>query len=169
MVDTGVDVMTGGRLKRVAGMIRGDTFLMTYGDGVSDVDVGELVAFHHREGKIATVTAVKPAARFGTMQLDGDRVLRFEEKSQDHEPWINGGFFVFNREVFDLLSGDDCVLERDPLSKLASSNELAAFRHRGYWQCMDTLAEVEKLRAEWARGENPWAVWKGAGPTRLGR
>jgi glucose-1-phosphate cytidylyltransferase len=160
LVETGLDTMTGGRLKRIKSTIRGETFLMTYGDGVADIDVGRLVAFHRQEGRIATVTAVKPPARFGALQLDCNQVVRFDEKNPDHEPWVSGGFFVFQREVFDLLEGDDCVLETDALPKLASSNELAAYRHRGYWHAVDTLSDVEELRSQWASGERSWAVWE---------
>lgn len=160
MVDTGLRTMTGGRLHRLKHhLAKEDTFMLTYGDGIADVDVKALVDFHHAHGKIATVTAVRPPARFGTMTFDGDKVKEFAEKPQTGEGWINGGFFVFNKEVFSYLSGDETVLEADPLSKLANDNELMAFRHPGFWQCMDTLRDKNMLSQLWEQNQAPWRVW----------
>lgn len=159
LAETGLDSMTGGRVKRIQSYITDDTFMLTYGDGVADIDVADLLSFHRRMNRIATVTAVRPVARFGELQIDGDLAVSFEEKPQVQEGWINGGFFVFNRQVFDYLDGDDCILERDPLSRLAADGQLAAYRHYGYWRCMDTLRDMEFLNAEWASERPPWAVW----------
>lgn len=158
--ETGLHTMTGGRVKRIQGSIQEDTFMLTYGDGLADVDIRALLAFHREKGRIATVTAVRPVARFGELQVDGDLALSFREKPQVQEGWINGGFFVFDRRIFDYLDGDECVLEREPLSRLAAQGELAVYRHEGYWRCMDTLRDVEVLNQEWARGDPPWAVWR---------
>ena len=159
LAETGADTMTGGRLKRVEKYLDDDLFMLTYGDGVADVDIDALLAFHKSQGRIATVTAVRPVARFGELLLDGDVARAFEEKPQIREGWINGGFFVFSRRVFDYLDGD-CILEREPLSRLAKEGELAVYRHDGYWRCMDTLRDVESLNQEWADGKPPWAVWQ---------
>ncbi len=160
LAETGAETMTGGRLQRIQKYIDDDVFMLTYGDGVADIDIDALLAFHKRHGRIATVTGVRPVARFGELQLDGDLARSFEEKPQISEGWINGGFFVLNRKVFDYLDGDDCVFEREPLARLARDGELAVYRHEGYWRCMDTLRDVEFLNAEWASGEPPWAVWQ---------
>jgi glucose-1-phosphate cytidylyltransferase len=156
LLDTGLDTQTGGRIRRLKPWLESGTFMATYGDGVADVDVSELVSFHRRSGKLATVTAVRPPARFGALEIDGDLVTEFSEKHQVHEGWINGGFFVFEPAVFDLLEGDETVLEREPLERLATAGELAAFRHDGFWQPMDTLREKHYLEALWASGEPPW-------------
>ena len=134
-------------------------FFLTYGDGVADIDINALLAFHVRQGRIATVTAVRPVARFGELEVEGDRAVSFQEKPQVQEGWINGGFFVFNRRVFDYVSGDESVLEREPLARLAAEGQLAVYRHNGYWRCMDTRRDMEFLSAEWASGEPPWAIW----------
>jgi len=161
MIDTGHKTMTGGRLHRLEPQLRdGGTFMVTYGDGVSDVNIHELLEFHRNHGRIATMTAVRPPARFGTMSFSGDRVLDFKEKPQTQEGWINGGFFVFEPEVFDYLDGDETVLEGDPLERLAADGELMAFRHEGFWQCMDTLRDRNRLQALWESGEAPWKVWE---------
>lgn len=159
LAETGTETMTGGRVQRIQKYIDDDVFMLTYGDGVADIDIGALLEFHTRHGRIATVTGVRPVARFGELQLDGDMARSFEEKPQISEGWINGGFFVLNRRVFDYLGGDDCIFEREPLARLASDGELAVYRHEGYWRCMDTLRDVEFLNAEWASGNPPWAVW----------
>ena len=157
LVDTGDKSMTGGRLHRLEPRLRPHgTFMLTYGDGVSDVDIAALVAFHRRHGKLATVTAVRPAARFGTMAFDGERVASFKEKSQASEGWINGGFFVFEPGVFDYLNGDATVLEQDPLEKLARDGELMAYKHQGFWQPMDTVRDRDVLNELWRSGEAPW-------------
>jgi glucose-1-phosphate cytidylyltransferase len=153
--------LTGGRLHRLEPHLRdGGTFMLTYGDGVADVNVAELLAFHQRHGRIATLTAVRPPARFGTMSFDGDRVIDFKEKPQTQEGWINGGFFVFEPEVFDYLNGDQTVLEGDPLEQLAADGELMAYRHEGFWQCMDTLRDRNRLESLWETGAAPWKVWE---------
>jgi len=159
VVDTGQDSQTGGRLGRLQPVLGRETFLATYGDGVSNVDLKALVAFHRAHGKIATVTAVRPPARFGALVFDGDRVERFSEKPQAGEGWINGGFFVFEPALFDYIDGDDCVLEADVLERLAGEGELVGYRHEGFWQCMDTLRERRLLESLWAEQRAPWKVW----------
>jgi glucose-1-phosphate cytidylyltransferase len=156
-IDTGLETMTGGRIRRLRTVIGRNTFLCTYGDGVSDVDVARLVAFHRSHGRLATVTAVRPPARFGSLELDGDRVRAFAEKPQVGEGWINGGFFVFEAGVFDYLPDDSSVLEREPLERLARDGELMAYQHHGFWHPMDTLRDKELLDRLWASGDAPWA------------
>lgn len=161
LVDTGDKSMTGGRLHRLESRLRPHgTFMLTYGDGVSDVDIAALVSFHRRHGKLATVTAVRPAARFGTMAFDGERVASFKEKPQASEGWINGGFFVFEPGVFDYLRGDDTVLEQDPLEKLARDGQLMAYKHQGFWQPMDTVRDRDVLNDLWRSGQAPWVRTK---------
>ncbi|MCX7396140.1 MAG: glucose-1-phosphate cytidylyltransferase [Planctomycetales bacterium] len=160
MVDTGLKSMTGSRLRRVIPYLREETFLMTYGDGLTDSDVNASVAFHHQHGGIATLTAVPPLNRFGHLALNGSRVAHFEEKPLSSHDFVNGGYFVFDRRIVNYLDeGDDCVLEQAPLSKLAHDSELHAFRHTGFWQCMDTLRELELLNRLWESGEPPWRIW----------
>jgi glucose-1-phosphate cytidylyltransferase len=160
LMDTGQGTNTGGRVKRLEPQLRGGgTFIVTYGDGVCDLDVGDLLRFHRRAGRIATVTAVRPPARFGGLVLDGDRVGRFTEKPQAGEGWINGGFLVFEPALFDYLEGDHSGLEADALERLAAEGELAAYRHDGFWQCMDTLRDKRLLEGLWEKGEAPWKVW----------
>jgi glucose-1-phosphate cytidylyltransferase len=157
LAETGPDAMTGARLKRVEKYVSSPTFLMTYGDGLSDVDIPGLVRFHRAHGKIGTLTAVHPPARFGELILDGDRVVDFGEKRRMGTGRINGGFMVFNRDVFDFLSDDpDCNFESDVLPRLSREGELMAFPHDGFWQCMDTPRDVEYLRDLCAKGEMPW-------------
>lgn len=158
LVDTGLNTMTGGRLGRLRDQLKGGTFMVTYGDGLGSVDIKALLAFHKKHGKAATVTAVRPPARFGGLALDSDRVKRFVEKPQAGEGWINGGFFVFEPKVLDRIDGDDCYLEREPLESLARDGELMAYRHEGFWQPMDTLREKNQLEALWASGKAPWKV-----------
>jgi len=161
LVDTGVDTQTGGRMRRLAPLLQDGTFMLTYGDGVSDVDLRELVEFHRSNGKLATVTAVRPPARFGGLNFNGELVAEFTEKPQIGEGWINGGFFVLEPGVFAYLDeGDDTIWERKPLERLAEDGELVAFRHEGFWQCMDTLRDVRLLENLWESGEVPWKVWK---------
>ncbi len=160
LADTGPETMTGGRLKRVAKYIGDDTFLMTYGDGIADVDLKALVAFHHAHGKLATLTTVRPFSRFGILKLGSDnRVNEFAEKPQIDDGWINAGFCAFHRRVFDYLTGDDCVLEREPLERLAREGQLMAFRHEGFFYAMDTYREYQHLNELWASGRAPWKVW----------
>lgn len=158
LVDTGMDTMTGGRIRRLRKWIGDETFMVTYGDGLGNVDIKALVEFHRSHGKKATVTAVHPPSRFGAMALDGNRVLEFSEKPL--ESWINGGFFVFEPALFDLLIDDSTILERDPLEALAVENELMAFHHCGFWQPMDTLREKQILEELWATDNPPWKTWK---------
>ena len=158
VIDTGLDTMTGGRVLRLKQWIQG-TFLMTYGDGVSDVNITKLIEFHRSHGKLATVTAVHPPARFGEIDLDGNQVRRFKEKPQTHEGWINGGFFVLEPQVLDYISGDDVSFEQDPLETLTRDGQLMAFRHEGFWQPVDTLREKERLDQLWESGNAPWKVW----------
>lgn len=157
LVDTGADTQTGGRLRRLRLLLQsGGTFMLTYGDGVADVDIGKLVAFHRAHGKLATVTAVRPPARFGDLQITDDRVIRFAEKPQTGEGWINGGFFVLEPKVFDYIADDATILERAPLEGLARDGQLMAFNHSGYWQSMDTLRDKNALEALCAAGNAPW-------------
>ncbi len=159
LVETGVETITGGRLKRLRAWLEDETFMMTYGDGVCDVDLGRLVAFHRAHGRLATVTVVRPPARFGALQIDGDQVLRFSEKPQTGEGWINGGFFVLEPGVFDYIEGDQTHWEREPLERLAEDGQLMAYRHESFWLCMDTLRDKRALDALWASGHAPWKVW----------
>jgi glucose-1-phosphate cytidylyltransferase len=159
LIDTGLATQTGGRMRKLAGWIGGERFLMTYGDGVADIDLRALVAFHESHGKLATITAVRPPARFGALVLDEDRVAAFAEKPQTGEGWINGGFFVLEPAVLDLIPGDDTLWEMGPLNSLAERGELMAFRHAGFWQPMDTLREKRLLEDLWRSGNAPWKRW----------
>jgi glucose-1-phosphate cytidylyltransferase len=158
VVDTGTHTQTGGRIRRLRRHLEG-TFLVTYGDGVADVDVRRLVDFHRSHGRIATVTAVRPPARFGALELEGDAVRAFTEKLSSTESWINGGFFAFEPDIFDYLPSDETLLERDPLERLAQEGQLMAYRHFGFWQPMDTQREHRHLEALWSSGQAPWKVW----------
>jgi len=160
LIDTGLQTQTGGRLKRLASWLRDGTFMMTYGDGVAGLDINALLRFHRSHGRLATVTAVRPPARFGSLELDGDLVESFSEKPQAGEGWINGGFFVLEPAVLDCLDGDATVFEREGLERLAQEGQLAAYRHDGFWQCMDTLRDVRLLNSLWEENRAPWAVWK---------
>jgi glucose-1-phosphate cytidylyltransferase len=160
LVDTGLETMTGGRLKRVAPYIKGDTFCFTYGDGVSDVNIADLLAYHAAHGKLATLTAVLPPGRFGALNIGDDQQVRnFQEKPEGDGSWVNGGFFVLSSKVLDYVAGDDCIWEREPLERLAAEGQLAAYRHQGFWFAMDTLRDKMKLEALWAEGKAPWKVW----------
>jgi len=162
MVDTGQTAMTGSRVKRIAKYIDTDQFLLTYGDGVADVDIAKLLAFHRRHGKLASVTGVSPPSRFGEITAKADRVIRFGEKPVLDSRLINGGFFVFRREALKYFTaGDGCVLEQAPLRKLAAAGQLRVFRHRGFWQCMDTMRDLAMLEKIWKSGNPPWKVWQG--------
>jgi glucose-1-phosphate cytidylyltransferase len=156
LVNTGERSMTGGRLLRLKSRLQDEAFMLTYGDGVSNVDLEKLLAFHRSHGKLATVTAVRPAARFGDLLLDDGSVTRFIEKPQAAEGWINGGFFIFEPGVFDYLENDETILEKAPLEKLASDGQLMAYQHSGYWQSMDTLRDRMALEAQWKSGDVPW-------------
>ena len=159
LVDTGLDTITGGRIKRLRDWIGDESFMLTYGDGVADVDVKELLRFHHEHGKLATVTAVRPPARFGGLDLDGERVAEFTEKPLAGEGWINGGFFVLEPGVIDYVAGDATHWEREPLERLAAEGQLRAYRHGGFWQSMDTLRDVRLLNGLWSSGQAPWKLW----------
>ncbi|MCH9694525.1 MAG: glucose-1-phosphate cytidylyltransferase [Gammaproteobacteria bacterium] len=158
LVDTGPDTMTGGRLRRLRGHLD-STFVMTYGDGLSTVDVPKLVSFHRAHGKPATVTAVRPPSKFGMLQLDGTTVNAFAEKPPEASSFINGGFFVLEPEVIDRIAGDNMPWEREPCESLARDGKLEAYVHDGYWQCVDTLHELRLLRNAWDDGEAPWKIW----------
>jgi glucose-1-phosphate cytidylyltransferase len=161
LIDTGEETMTGGRLKRVAPYLRpGEPFCMTYGDGVSDIDIGEEIAFHKAHGRQATVACVRPPARFGRIVLEGEKVLSFEEKPQTEGGMINGGFFVLDPAVLDLIDGDETVWENEPLVNLAAKGQLSAFVHEKFWQPMDTLRDKQRLASLWDSGEAPWRVWR---------
>tara|TARA_A100001037_G_C15138893_1_gene632629 strand:- start:999 stop:1763 length:765 start_codon:yes stop_codon:yes gene_type:complete len=156
LFDTGLDTMTGGRVRRLSEQLSDETFLLTYGDGVADINIDELLSFHRSHGRLATVTAVRPPARFGSLDLDGNKVRTFGEKLPDSESWINGGFFVFEPGVFEYIAGDEISLEREPLAALASDGELMAYRHEGFWQPMDTLRDRKYLNELLETGDAPW-------------
>ena len=158
LMDTGQQTQTGGRIKRLEPWLKDGTFMATYGDGVCDVDLQMLLEFHRSQGKLATITAVRPPSRFGGLVFDGNLVQDFIEKPQIGEGWINGGFMVLEPQVIDYLGGDASTLERDGLERLASDRQLAAYRHEGFWQCMDTLREKKLLETLWQSGEAPWKV-----------
>lgn len=161
LVNTGIDTMTGGRVKRVQRYVGNETFLLTYGDGVSDVDIKELVAFHRSHGKLATVTSTQPGGRFGALDITEDgRVLGFKEKPKGDGGWVNAGFFVFEPKIFDYLVDDTTVLEKTPLENLASNGEILTYQHRGFWQAMDTLRDKNLLESLWKEGSPPWKVWR---------
>ncbi len=160
LVDTGLRTETGGRVKRLGQWVGQDTFMMTYGDGVADIDIRELVAFHRRHGRLATVTAVRPPARFGGLSFEGDVVTRFVEKPRIGEGWINGGFFVLEPGVLDYIGGDESSFEHGTLERLAEDGQLVAYRHEGFWHCMDTLRDVRLLNSLWESGTAPWKIWK---------
>lgn len=157
LTETGLNTMTGGRLLRLKNKLKkSETFMLTYGDGVSDVNISELLNFHNSHGKIATLTAVRPPVRFGELILKGDKIQNFAEKPQAAKGWINGGFFVFNKEIFDFIDDDSTMLEREPLERLTQLGELMAFKHSGFWQCMDTLREKHILEKLWETKKAPW-------------
>ena len=159
LVDTGEHTLTGGRLRRIRRFVENDDFCMTYGDGVADIDIGALLAFHREEGCLATVTAVRPPGRFGRLDLQGRRATGFQEKPRGDGDWINGGFFVLSPAALDSIDGDDILWEKEPLQHLAASGQLAAFRHDGFWQPMDTLRDRNLLEELWTTGHAPWKLW----------
>lgn len=160
VVDTGLNTMTGGRVKRVKKYLGDEAFMVTYGDGVSNVDISALISFHMEHGKLMTLTGVRPEGRFGVMDFEGDNQIKaFREKSKEDSGWINGGFIVCQPEVLDYISGDEIMLEREPMEQLAQLGELACYKHQGFWQCMDTLRDKEKLEKMWADNTAPWKVW----------
>ena len=156
LVDTGLESMTGGRVKRMEQFVGREPFMLTYGDGVANVDLDKLLAFHKKNGKLVTVTAVHPGARFGELEITGDQVASFQEKPQMGQGWINGGFFVVQPEFFDLIQGDAMVLEREPLERVARMGQLVAYRHDGFWQCMDTKRDKDLLEGLWQSKKVPW-------------
>ena len=160
LVDTGKSTLTGGRIKRLAPYIGNETFMLTWGDGLSNVNLHDLLAFHRSHGKLATVTAVRPPARYGYMVFDGDSVAEFSEKPQIGEGWINGAFFVLEPGIFDYIEGDMTQWEKEPLEGLAQDGQLMAYKHRAFWQCMDTLREKYLLENLWQSGSPPWKVWE---------
>ena len=155
LINTGEHTMTGGRAKRMAHLANNQTIMLTYGDGVADIDINKLINFHKSHGKMITMTAVRPAARFGELQLDDNKVISFKEKPQMNDGWINGGFFVIEPAFFDLIDGDATLLEREPLERAVALGELMAYRHEGFWQCMDTKRDHELLESLWTQGA-PW-------------
>jgi len=159
LVDTGDATQTGGRLKRVREHVGNDTFCFTYGDGLSDVDLNALVAFHREQKTLATLTAIQPPGRFGVIDIDADKIRAFQEKPPGDGSWINGGFFVLEPQIFDFIDGDDVAWEREPLEKLARQGDLSAFKHPGFWHPMDTLRDKMYLESLWQSGSAPWKVW----------
>lgn len=160
LVDTGMNTQTGGRIKRLQPHIGDNRFMLTWGDGVSDVNLDSLLGYHERHGKLATLTAVRPTARFGHLNMDEDRVVEFSEKPQTMEGWINGAFFVLEPEIFKYIDGDTTHWEKEPLERLAADGQLMAYRHRSFWQCMDTLREKKLLESLWESGQAPWKIWE---------
>lgn len=160
LVQTGLDTNTGGRVKRLRDSVGERTFILAWGDGVSNVDLARMRSFHRSHGKLATVMIVRPPARFGHVTLDGDRISAFEEKPQTSEGWINGGVFVLEPQVFDYIEGDDTAFEKAPMENLARDGELMAYRHVGYWQCMDTIRDKRMLEKTWLSGDAPWKTWE---------
>ncbi|MBE2220085.1 MAG: glucose-1-phosphate cytidylyltransferase [Anaerolineae bacterium] len=159
LIDTGMETKTGGRIKRLQPYLGNETFMLTWGDGVSNVDLAKLLAFHRSHGKLATLTAVRPPARYGHLEFDGDRIKEFAEKPQTAEGWINGAFFVLEPEVFEYIDGDNIMFEQEPLTRLAEEGQLMAYKHDSFWQCMDTLREKHILETLWQSGNAPWKIW----------
>lgn len=160
LVDTGTRTQTGGRIKRLAPFIGNETFMLTWGDGLSNIDLNDLLRFHRSHGKLATLSAVRPTARFGHLEMDGDQVTEFSEKPQTREGWINGAFFVLEPEIFDYIEDDNTHWEKEPLERLAREGQLMAYRHNAFWQCMDTLREKKYLESLWEAGNAPWKIWE---------
>jgi glucose-1-phosphate cytidylyltransferase len=160
LIDTGQGTATGGRIKRLQPYLADGTCMLTWGDGVANIDLKKLLDFHRSHGKLATVTAVRPPARFGRIELDGDRVVEFSEKPQLGEGWINGAFFVLEPGVFDYVEGDDTQWEKEPMENLARDGQLMAYRHEGFWQCMDTIRDKKLLEKLWDEGQAPWKIWR---------
>jgi glucose-1-phosphate cytidylyltransferase len=161
LVDTGLHTQTGGRLKRLQNWLgKDETFFFTYGDGVTDLNIQALLEFHRRHGKLATVTTVRSPARFGRIAFNGDDITEFYEKPETGEGWINGGYFVLNSRAMEYIEGDEAVWERDPIVRLAQDQQLAGYRHHGFWSCMDTLKEKNSLEDLWTSGKAPWKIWE---------
>jgi glucose-1-phosphate cytidylyltransferase len=159
LLDTGHDTQTGGRVKQIAEFIGNERFMLTYGDGVGNINIPALLDFHEKHGKLATLTAVRPPARFGQLAFSGDQVTHFEEKPQAGEGWINGGFFVLEPDIAKYIAGNSIFWEREPLERISSDGQLVAYRHENFWQCMDTLRDVNLLEKLWQEGEAPWKIW----------
>lgn len=160
LVDTGLNSMTGGRIKRIQKYIGEEPFMCTYGDGVSDIDINELIKFHQQSGKIATITAIQPGNKFGVLEIgEGEIIHKFTEKGKEEGGWINAGFMVLGPEVFQMIEGDDTVFEKEPLENMAANGQLVAYKHRGFWQCMDTQRDRNQLEAMLANGNAPWVKW----------
>lgn len=160
VVDTGLNTMTGGRIKRVKDFIGNEKFFMTYGDGVTDANLDKLLKFHNNSGKLATLTAIKPEGRFGILDIGDNQIINdFKEKPKDDSGWINGGFMILEPGIFEFIEDDNTIFERKPLQKLAKNCQLAAYQHNGFWQCMDTLRDKEYLEKKWATGEAKWKIW----------
>jgi glucose-1-phosphate cytidylyltransferase len=160
LVDTGLPTQTGGRLMLLQPWLGNESFMLTYGDGVCDVNIGKLLAFHQSHGRLATITGVRPPARFGSLEMEGDCVVRFTEKGHTSEGWINGGYLIFEPRIFDYLKSETASLEADVLERLAAEKQLMVYRHDGFWQCMDTLRDLRFLRSAWDEGNPPWRVWQ---------
>jgi len=160
LVDTGLNTMTGGRIKRIQKYIGNETFMLTYGDGVGNINIEELLNFHKKHGKYATLTAVQPSGRFGALDLNENQVKAFKEKPKGDGAWINGGFFVLEPQIFEYIEGDETIWERDPLENLAKDGQLMAYKHTGFWKPMDTLRDKRELEALWQSGNPPWKVWE---------
>lgn len=158
IVDTGLNTMTGGRLKRLKDYLNEETFMMTYGDGLSDINLKESLRHHIKESRLLTMTAVRPPARFGELIIDNSKVTKFEEKPQLHDGWINGGFFICETKVLDYIGGDDEMFEREPMDKLCKIEQITAFKHEGFWQCMDSKKDYDKLNDLWNGGSAPWCI-----------
>ncbi|NER05410.1 MAG: glucose-1-phosphate cytidylyltransferase, partial [Okeania sp. SIO3C4] len=159
LADTGLNTMTGGRVKRIKKYIDDDTFMLTYGDGVADINIRSLINFHKSHGKIGTLTTVRPISRYGLLEIDNDsKVMQFTEKPQT-EGWASAGFLIFNKDVFDYLAEDDCILEQEPLTRLAAEGQLMAYKHDGFFFAMDTYREYKQLNEMWDRGNPPWKIW----------
>jgi len=160
LVETGLPTLTGGRIKRLKPWLGNGTFMLTWGDGVSDVDIRRLLAFHRSHGKLATLTAVRPPARYGHLEINGDNIMSFTEKLQTAEGWINGAFFVLEPRVLDYIAGDETMFEHAPLENLARDGQLVAYKHESFWQCMDTMREKHLLQKLWGSGSAPWKLWR---------
>jgi len=160
LIDTGIGTQTGGRIKRLQPYLGDETFMLTWGDGLSDVNLDKLLSYHRGHGKLATLTAVRPTARFGHLEMAGDRVVEFSEKPQTREGWINGAFFALEPKIFDYIEGDNTHWEKEPLEQLAQEGQLMAYRHDAFWQCMDTLREKKLLENLWESGNAPWKIWE---------
>ena len=161
LVDTGLNTMTGGRVKRIQKYIANEPFMLTYGDGVSDINIKELVEFHKKNGKIATITAINPGQRFGILDINSDnQVENFREKNNIDGSFINGGYMVLEPEIFNYIDGDETIFEKEPLENLAKSGQLMAYKHEGFWKCMDTLRDKNQLEEMWNKGQAPWKVWE---------